>query len=218
MTSFENSVRKKLISYCRWRHCGQRRRYQGFCGSLFIAGYTATNKLYSFLQCFSMSFGAATCTFIAQNYGAGKVDRVKKGIAASVKIVTVTAAIITSFTLFTRWQILRVFLDVNESGGFEALSIAVRYLTIMSLCFIVLHILHVFRNVHQEMGIASWSMLSGVAEFIARVLMSKVLIHYIGADALFIAEPASWFGAMLCVLLPYFYYRKKYLGNQDTAE
>ena len=103
---------------------------------------------------------------------------------------------------------------MNEAGGWEALAIAVRYLTIMSLCFIILHILHVFRNVLQAMEISIWSMLSGFAEFIPRVLMSKVVINWIGRDALFIAEPASWFGAMLCVLLPYFYYRKKLLGKR----
>ena len=177
-------------------------------GSIFIAGYTATNKLYSFLQCFAMSFGTASCTFIAQNYGAGLFDRVKQGIADSVKIVLITAVIITGFSLLTRWQILRVFLDVTEVGGWEALEIAVRYLTIMSLCFSILHILHVFRNVLQAMGIAIWSLFSGFAELAARVFMSKVMLSHIGTDALFIAEPASWLGAMLCVFLPYFYYRK----------
>lgn len=44
--------------------------------------------------------------------------------------------------------------------------------------------------------------------------MSKAAIHYIGTDALFVAEPASWLGAMLCVFLPYFYYRKKLLMKQ----
>ena len=136
-------------------------------------------------------------------------------MADSVKIVTLMAVIITGITLLSRWQILRVFLDVNEAGGWEALGVAVRYLTIMSLCFMILHILHVFRNVLQAMGISIWSMLSGFAEFIPRVLMAKVVINRIGSDALFIAEPASWFGAMLCVLLPYFYYRKKLLGNQE---
>lgn len=102
-------------------------------GSIFIAGYTATNKLYSFLQCFAMSFGVAACTFIAQNYGAGRFDRVKQGVVDSVKIVTITAVIMTTISLVTRWQILRVFLDVEEAGGTEALAVAVRYLTIMSL-------------------------------------------------------------------------------------
>jgi Na+-driven multidrug efflux pump len=186
-------------------------------GSIFIAGYTATNKLYSFLQCFAMSFGVASCTFIAQNYGAGLFDRVKQGVVDSVKIVSVTALIITSITLLTRWQILRVFLDVKEAGGMEALAVAVRYLTIMSLFFLIQHILHVFRNVLQALGVAVWFMASGCAEFAARLFMSKVAIHYIGTDALFIAEPASWLGAMLCVFLPYFYYRKKLLTKRTSV-
>ena len=180
-------------------------------GSFFIAGYTATNKLYSFLQCFAMSFGVSTCTFLAQNYGAGLYDRFKQGVADAVKIVSVTALVITGIALLTRWQILRVFLDVNEAGGWEALEIAVQYLTIMAPCFIIVHILHVFRNVLQAMGVAVWALASGFAEFAARVFMSQIAINWIGADALFIAEPASWLGAMLCVFLPYFYYRKKYL-------
>ena len=128
-----------------------------------------------------------------------------------MKIVSVTALIITGIALLTRWQILRVFLDVNEAGGGKALEIAVRYLTIMAPCFIIVHLLHVFRNVLQAMGVAVWALASGVAEFIARVFMAQIVIHWIGTDALFIAEPASWFGALLCVSLPYIYYRNKYL-------
>jgi len=181
-------------------------------GSLFIAGYTATNKLYSLLQCFAASFGLASCTFIAQNYGAGLHDRVKQGVGESVKIVLLLSVVITSITLLTRWQILRVFLDVNETGGWEALKISVRYLTIMVLCFPFLHILHIFRNVLQAIGITIFSLFSGLAELFARLLMSKIFLSQIGPDALFIAEPASWFGAMLCVFLPYFYYKKKLLN------
>ena len=180
-------------------------------GSVFIAGYTATNKLYGFLQCFAMSLGQAACTFVSQNYGAGLGPRVRKGVAGAAKIVTVMAVMIMALTILTRWQILRVFLNVDEAGGPEALEIAVRYLTIMVLCFPVLHLLHLFRNILQAMGIAVWSLMSGFAELAARVLMAKVAIDHIGMDALFLSEPASWFGAMLCVLLPYFYYRKRLL-------
>lgn len=104
-----------------------------------------------------------------------------------------------------------VHLINTEAGGEDALRIAVRYLTIMAPCFIIVHILHVFRNVLQAMGVAAWALASGFAEFAARIFMSQLAINWIGTDALFIAEPASWLGAMLCVFLPYFYYRKKYL-------
>ena len=111
----------------------------------------------------------------------------------------------------TRSHLLSFFLDVSNPDGIQALDVSVRYLTIMILSFPILHILYVFRNVLQALGIAIWSLMSGFAELAARILMSKVLIGHLGADALFLSEPASWLGAMLCVFLPYFYYRKKLL-------
>lgn len=180
-------------------------------GSIFLAGYTATNKLYGLLECFAMSLGLSSSTFIAQNYGAGLYDRVKQGLADSVKIVSLLAVVITAFAILSRHQILSVFVDKAEEGGTQALDTAAHYLSIMSSFFIILHILHIFRNALQAMGIAIWSLLSGIAEFAARVFMSKVAILWLGSDALFISEPAAWLGATLCVFLPYFYYRKKLL-------
>ena len=180
-------------------------------GSIFIAGYTATKKLYGFLQCFAMSVGQASCTFVSQNYGAGLGQRVLQGVADSVKIVITMAVLIIAVTLVTRSQLLRVFLDINNPEGIQVLAVSVRYLTIMVLSFLILHILHVFRNVLQTLGVAIRSLMSGFMELAARILMSKYFIGYIGADALFLSEPASWLGAMLCVFLPYFYYRKKLL-------
>lgn len=48
-------------------------------GFLFIAGYTATNKLYGILEVVAISFGYAITTFVSQNYGAKKYQRMKSG-------------------------------------------------------------------------------------------------------------------------------------------
>ena len=175
-------------------------------GSIFIAGYTATNKLYGFLQCFAMSVGQGSCTFVSQNYGAGLGQRVRQGVADSVKIVMTMAILIMTVTLMTRSQLLRVFLDHSNPDGIQALAVSVRYLTIMVLSFPILHILHVFRN----LGVAICSLMSGFAELAARILMSKFLIGYIGADALFFRTCIMAWRHALC-FLPYFYYRKKLL-------
>lgn len=177
-------------------------------GSIFIAGYTATNKLHGLLESFAMAFGYSCSTFVAQNFGAGRYDRVKKGVADTVKIVSVIALAITAIALLSRWQILRIFMDVNQEGGLEALETAVQYLTIMVSCFLVLYILHVFRNTLEAMGIAAWSMVSGVAEFLARASMAKLALYWANPNVLFASEPAAWFAAMLSVLLPYLVYRK----------
>jgi len=180
-------------------------------GSIFIAGYTATNKVYSLLESSAISFGLASCTFIAQNYGARLYGRVKNGVMTSLKIMSAIAIVITVSTLLMRKYIIQLFLDLNEAGGAEALDIAVRYLTIMSPFLIILYLIHVFRNALQAIGIARWSMVSGIVEFITRAGMSTIVINWIGSDALFISEPVAWFGATLSVMLPYLYYRKRLL-------
>ena len=86
-------------------------------------------------------------------------------------------------------------------------------------CFLViLYYLHVFRNALLAMEIGKWSMISGISEFFSRAIMSKVVINYIGSDALFISEPVAWLGSMLCVMLPYFYYRSKLLTGGKEKE
>lgn len=180
-------------------------------GSIFIAGYTATNKVYGLLECSATALGLACSTFFAQNYGAGKYERVKAGVKNASLIVFGLAALVLLFVHFTKRLLLQLFLDVNEAGGPEALEIGVHYLIIMAGFFVILFLIYVFRNALHAMEISVWSMISGIVEFFCRVFMAKVAINWIGSDALFISEPVAWFGALLCVMLPYFHYRKTLL-------
>lgn len=182
-------------------------------GSAFIAGYTATNKVYGLLESSAISLGIACSTFVAQNYGASHPERVKQGVRSSAAIVVLLAVIVSGSALLLREPLLRLFLDVKAEGGPEALGYAVRYLTIMATSLIILYFLHVFRNALQAMGIAKWSLVSGMTELVARIFMAKVAVNIIGSDALFLSEPVAWFGAMLSVMLPYFWYQKKLLGG-----
>ena len=186
-------------------------------GSHFIAGYTATNKVYGLLESSAFSVGLACSTFLSQNYGAGNLDRVKKGTKTGVWIVIVLALVIMTFTLLGRRYILQLFLDVNQPGGMEAFAIGMEYLTIVAACLVILYLIHVYRNALQSMEISIWSLISGFAELVCRVFMGKVVIHWVGITSLFYAEPMAWLGALLTAMLPYFYYRKKLL-NKNTVE
>ena len=181
-------------------------------GSIFVAGYTATNKVYGLLECSATALGVACCTFFAQNYGAGKFDRLNQGMRITLKIVVAMALTVMSIVLISRRYLLQLFLNTSEAGGPEALETGIRYLTIMIVFLVILYLIHIFRNVLQAMENSFWSMVSGFAELICRVFMAKVAIHWIGSDALFISEPVAWTGALLCVMLPYFYYKRKILN------
>ena len=180
-------------------------------GSIFIAGYTATNKMYGLMECSATALGLACSTFFAQNYGAGLYKRVRQGVKTATLIATGMAVAVFGILLVVRWNLLQLFLDVNQENGFAALEIAVRYLSYMIFFLVILFLIHVYRNALQALKISLWSMLSGFAELFCRLFMAYVVIHWIGSDALFLSEPLAWLGALVFVMVPYFFYQKKLL-------
>ena len=186
-------------------------------GSIFLAGYTATNKLYSLLESSSISIGYAVCTFLSQNYGAGNYPRVKTGVKIGSLLVCGMAVVVGCVSLLLRQPMLSMFLNVNEAGGAEAMQIGVRYLTMLAVCLVVLYLIHVFRNALQAIEISVWSMISGFGECAVRVFMAKVIYgKFMGGDALLLAEPLAWAIALILVIFPYFYYSKKLLADRRS--
>lgn len=80
-------------------------------GVLFIAGFTATNKLYGILEIAATSYGYAMVTYTGQNLGAGKIDRVKKGLRAAIIVAAFTSAIISICMLVFGKNILGLFIS-----------------------------------------------------------------------------------------------------------
>ena len=183
-------------------------------GKAFIAGYTATNKLYGLLESSSISLGLASSTFLAQNYGAGNFERVRKGVRTSCVINIAMAMAVMSITMLIRRFLLSLFLDVSQEGAAEAMDIGVYYLTIITVSLIILYLIHIYRNALQAMEISIWSLISGISECAVRVIMSKVVVSFIGSDALFFAEPAAWLSALVIVFLSYLYYKRKLLYKE----
>ena len=178
-------------------------------GNNFIAGYTATNKLYGLLESTAIALGSSFSTYFSQNYGAKDHSRMRLGVRTSIRISIVTSLIVTSVILLIGKYLPGLFLDMSEEGSAEALSVAVKYLNVMACCLIILYLIYVFRNVLQAMGNSLWSMISGFAECAARIVMAKVVVNYMGVDTLFAVEPVAWLWALLLVMIPYFFYSKR---------
>lgn len=174
-------------------------------GSMFVAGFTAVNKLYGLLECTAISFGIAFCTFFAQNYGAKEYDRVRSGVKTGILLCTVSAVVVMGIVFAFGKYMIMIFLDVSAEGGAEAFSVAWKYLLYMSYFLVVLYLIHVYRNAFQGIGNSFWSMVSGCAELVVRVGMGKLVYLYTGAEVLFWVEPAAWIGALLFVMIPFYY-------------
>lgn len=189
-------------------------------GVTFIAGYTATNKLYGMLEVAATAYGFAVLTYMGQNYGARLGQRLESGLKASTLIAVATAAVISLIMIFFGHYIIGAFLSTDNDQAKEAAVIAYRYLFIMSCGLPILYILYVVRSTLQGLGDTLIPMLSGLAEFAMRTMMALAVTPLIGGTAIMIGEVAAWTGADL-VMVPTVLHRFRTLKNirpDDPAE
>ncbi len=180
-------------------------------GSIFVAGYTAVNKLYGLLESSALSLGVAFSTFFSQNYGAGNKQRVRHGINVGIMLCISASVIVGLFVYAFGDNLLEFFIDANEAGGFEALEVAWNYLRYMLICLAILYLIYVYKNALQSVGVSRWSMISGISELVCRVTMGKILIHSFGVKTLYFIEPAAWVCALVFVMIPYYLIRNDYI-------
>lgn len=184
-------------------------------GVVFIAGFTATNKLYGLLETAATSYGYAMVTYAGQNMGAGKGERVARGMRAAIVISMITSCVITALMLVFGRLILGCFITADGGTGEAALAVAFHYLSIMALCLPVLYLLHVVRSCIQGLGNTVLPMLSGVAEFVMRTGAALILPALFGESGIFYAEVLAWLGADMILIPSYFYVMKKVFSKQD---
>ena len=175
-------------------------------GFLFVAGFTATNKLYGLLEMAAISYGYAIVTYVGQNLGAKRPDRIKKGVRASAVIAAITSAVISVVMILWGKTILSLFISGDPKQTQQVLEIAYRYLFIMACFLWILYFLYVYRSALQGLGDTVIPMMSGVAEFVMRVGVALLLPLAMGENGIFYAEITAWTGA--AVLLAVNYYRR----------
>ena len=178
-------------------------------GVAFIGGFTASNKLYGVLEIAATSYGYAMITYAGQNLGAGKIERIRKGMRCAISVALATSLLITAVMLIFGSQIIGAFISGTEEEVAEATKVGYTYLSIMSICLPVLYILHVTRSAVQGMGNTVLPLVSGIAEFIMRTGGVLILPALMGENGVFIAEVLAWAGADVILIPSYFITMKK---------
>lgn len=175
-------------------------------GVLFIAGFTATNKLYGILESAATSYGYSMSTYAGQNLGAGNIKRIRKGVRSAMLIALATSFTISFIMLLLGRYILTWFLSGDPAQIEAALEIAYHYLAIMSLFLSTLYLLYIIRSTLQGTGDTFMPFVSGIAEFVMRVGAALILPRFLGQDGIFCAEILAWIGADVILLGAYIYH------------
>jgi len=178
-------------------------------GVLFIAGFTATNKLYGILEIAATSYGYSMVTYVGQNLGAGKTRRIRQGMRSATAIAIVTSVGIAAVMLLFGRGILGWFISGTPQEVEQTMQIAYFYLAVMSVSLPILYILHVTRSVIQGTGNTLLPMASGIVEFIMRTAAALLLPVFMGETGIFFAETSAWIGADVVLITSYFVTMRK---------
>lgn len=179
-------------------------------GFLFVAGFTATNKLYGVLELAAISYGYAMTTYVGQNLGAGEIRRIKKGVFSGTVMALITSFMISVLMILIGRNILALFVSGDPGQVKQVLDIAYKYLFIMSCFLWTLYLLYVYRSAIQGLGNTVIPLASGIAEFVMRIGVALLLPKLIGQNGIFYAEICAWSGAALLLCISYGWIIRKY--------
>ena len=187
-------------------------------GVLFIAGYTAANKLYGLLEIAASSYGYAMSTYSGQNMGAARYDRIGKGLRAANLIGAATALLMSAIMVFFGKPVLGCFLTGDNVTVEGAMRIGYHFLLVLALFFPFLYILYVTRSCIQGMGNSLLPMISSIVQLVMRTGCALLLPALIGESGVFYGEVCAWLGADLLLAFSYFYCMKKLRTAAGPAE
>lgn len=178
-------------------------------GSSVIAGYSAAVKINTFaITCFS-TLGNAISNFTAQNIGAGKPERVKKGFRTGICMGYLIGVPFFLFSFFTGTWLIRLFMQEETE---LALETGVQFLRIVSPFYFVISMKLSTDGILRGSGAMKWFMVSTFSDLILRVVLGYVLAVPFGTTGIWMSWPIGWsIGTALCLL---FYAKGVWRGSK----
>lgn len=176
-------------------------------GTAVVAGVTAAQRLNAFISCPVEALGQTMAPYSGQNVGAGKMDRLSRGlIAASVSGFAVSVVLFIVILLTGR-SLSLLFLDSSE-----AMILDYSYQFLLFCCggYCLLTLVNTVRFTIQGMGFSGLAITAGVMEMGARTFAGLCLAKWIGFTGICLAHPLAWICADI-FLIPAFFYCKRRL-------
>src|SRR5699024_4664779 len=157
-------------------------------GVVFVAGFTAANKLYGLLEIAAISFGFSVSTYTGQNLGARKYKRIQKGVREGAAMAVLTSLVISAFMFLFGGILVGLFVDKTSPDAQQVTAYGRHFLNVMASFLYILYGLHIYRSALQGMGNTFIPLLSGFVELAMRILAALILPHFIGESGVYAAE------------------------------
>lgn len=180
-------------------------------GPIYIAAFTACGKIQNIITQPFPSLGACMATYVGQNTGAGKLDRVKEGVRANIILTLICCAFSMICVLFFGDILVKQFVPDNSAMVMDKAKV---YFYAVAGFYPALGLIFVYRNSLQGLGYGLLPMMGGIFELFARALVIMILTKPLGYLGICLASPVAWVSALIPII-PAYYYRIKKL-NRDV--
>ncbi len=158
-------------------------------GTPIVTAHTAARKVFDILTVMLYTVGISMTTFVSQNTGAGRPERVRQGIRQAIAIVSCITTVLIVFCFLAGRPVLQWITSTNDA---EIIDAAVMYSRISIVFFYVLGPLFILRCSLQGMGRKVVPVCSSVLEMVVKVLSASFLVPALGYVGVAFTEPISW--------------------------
>ena len=181
-------------------------------GSTAVASMTAGSRISMFVVCPFDALGSTMATFGGQNVGAGRLDRLGRGLRSAVILGAIYSALILVVLIFFGRNLILLFVSAKEAA---VIAQAKQFLVTNAAFYLMLALVNIVRFLIQGMGFSGFAVFAGVFEMVARTLVGLVFVPIFGFTAACSANPLAWIFAD-CFLIPAFFHCRKKLQNAMT--
>ena len=175
-------------------------------GTSTITGHTAARKFHDLCMLPFGTICTGTATFVSQNYGAHKVDRIKQGIRSSTILGTIWSIVVLLIILFFGKSLIHALTGSSDS---TVLYISMQYLYWNVPFYFILNILLIMRNSLQALGGKILPLMASMIELISKFIGAFCLTPIIGYLGICWTEPLTWIICFPIVLSGFFIRLKK---------
>lgn len=171
-------------------------------GETYMAGFSAAGKLQNILATVFVAFGATVATYVGQNRGAGRIDRVREGVRCTQYMILAWSVIAMILMFFFGKYMTCIFVNSSET---DVLAVSVEYFHTVFWCYPFLGSIFLYRNTLQGMGYGLVPMMGGIFELAARTIIVLLVAGHTSFRGVCLADPAAWIAALI-PLVPYYIY------------
>ena len=157
---------------------------------LSMAAFAAGVKIDSFAYSPAQDFANGFATFVAQNTGAGKPERVKQGIREAALLSLSFCAVVSALVFLFARPLLTLFIDPGER---EILAVGVHYLRVEGVFYVGIGLLFLLYAIYRGLERAGMSVVLTVISLGLRVALAYAFAPHFGVTAIWLAIPIGWF-------------------------